>query len=201
MRKHMRSTARTPGTEDHIIKRNAHRSRGAESHSLCMWVAASLYPQGCVGLHVGRLGRIRWCCAPARWSYRVRDRRLHLVLYRCPFLCLGSKISSCEGTPGPSLGPPAGAYTTDDSSRRQEAGGHHRCAVGVRERSTQKADFSTASALISKPPGKKKPQKTGGRARTRLRGALFFVLPFFQSTAPQPAAGPSRWTNRHAGYP
>ena len=37
--------------------------------------------RGCGELHVGRLGRIRWCCAPARWSYRGRDRRLHLVLY------------------------------------------------------------------------------------------------------------------------
>jgi hypothetical protein len=39
-----------------------------------------------------------------------------------PFLCPGSKVSSCEGTPGPSLGgqvgPPAGAYTTAVDDRR-----------------------------------------------------------------------------------
>jgi hypothetical protein len=33
MRKHMRSTARTPGTEDHSVEGNAHRSRGAEAAS------------------------------------------------------------------------------------------------------------------------------------------------------------------------
>jgi hypothetical protein len=35
-----------------------------------------------------------------------------------PFLCPGSKVSSCEGTPGPSLGPPAGAHTTAVGDRR-----------------------------------------------------------------------------------
>jgi hypothetical protein len=50
----------------------------------------------------------------------------------CPFLCPGSKASSCEGTPGPSLGPPAGAHTTavDDRRlppvRRGSAGADHR---------------------------------------------------------------------------
>jgi hypothetical protein len=40
--------------------------------------------------------------------------------------------------------------------QQSTTGGYHRCAVGVRERNTPKAGFSTASALISKPPGKKK---------------------------------------------
>ena len=35
-----------------------------------------------MGLPVGRLGRICWCCAPARWSCRVRDCRSHLVISR-----------------------------------------------------------------------------------------------------------------------
>ena len=45
---------------------------------------------------------------PTAWSSRLG----------CPFLCPGSKVSSCEGTPGPSLGPPAGAYTTAVDDRR-----------------------------------------------------------------------------------
>ena len=56
---------------------------------LWLWVAAILYlgssfsiHRDCVGLPVGRLGRICWCCAPARWSYRVRDCRSHLVISR-----------------------------------------------------------------------------------------------------------------------
>ena len=35
MRKQMRSTFRTPGTEDQIIERNAQRSRGAEFRTYC----------------------------------------------------------------------------------------------------------------------------------------------------------------------
>jgi hypothetical protein len=51
-----------------------------------------------------------------------------------------------------------GYVATDNGviqTRQQSTiGGYHRCAVGVREKSTQKAGFSTASALISRPQAK-----------------------------------------------
>ena len=71
-----------------------------------------------------------------------------------PSCVQGARFRVARGLLDPRL-----ALLRGHTRQQATAGGHHRCAVGVRERSTQKAGFSTASALISKPPGQKK-QKT-----------------------------------------
>ena len=68
-----------------------------------------------------------------------------------PSCVQGARFRVARGLLDPRL-----ALLRGHTRQQSTTGGYHRCTGEVRERSTQKAGFSTASALISKPPGKKK---------------------------------------------